>query len=381
MSKQRCYFAGVALCAAFHAQSAFAQLYGASPFQNQFYKFDMVTGMALTTTPVTVAGFTVTGINSVTIDPTTNIAYAVVKLSGVAGRVLITIDLPTAAGVQVGNLGDNFSSITFRPDGQLFGVTGDGASTPETLYTIDKATGTTTVARALGNGADGEVIAFNPNDGMIYHWSGNGTVVFEKVDGTAPFTNVTNIPIVGATNGETFGAVWDGCQNLFITSNISSSFNTFDVNGTVTPPFGAAPDDIRGLALVGGNTCDTDLSVSIDTVPPDPVPAGPVTINVTVHSNGLARALAPVVAIALPASVSGATTTGCAEDPNGIPTCTLPTLFAGDTSTIAIAGMYNGNLGSVTASVSTMSNDTQAANDSAQFIFGDRIFADDFEGP
>lgn len=378
MSKYRQF--AYAVAAALFASSAHAQMYGASPFQNQFYKVDIVAGTALTTTPVSVPGRTITGINAVTIDPTTNIAYAVVKASGVTGRLLITIDLPTAVGVEVGNLGDNFSSLTFRADGQLFGTTGNGAAVPETLWTIDKATATPTLAATLGNGADGEIIAYNPIDTMLYHWSGNGTVVYEKITSTPPYT-LTNIPIIGTTSGETFGAVWDGCQNLFITSNISSSFNTFATDGTVTAAYGAMPDDTRGLALVGGNTCDADLSVSIATVPADPVPAGPVTINIDVHSAGLARAIAPVLTITLPPAISGAATTGCVEDPNGVPTCTLKTMFAGDTTTIAIAGMYNGTIGTVTAAVSTSSNDPQPANNSASFIFGDRIFADDFEGP
>ncbi|MGK7874075.1 MAG: hypothetical protein AB4426_12405 [Xenococcaceae cyanobacterium] len=31
---------------------------------------------------------------------------------------------------------------------------------------------TPTFVTALGNGSDGEAIAFNPDDGLIYHWSG-----------------------------------------------------------------------------------------------------------------------------------------------------------------------------------------------------------------
>lgn len=361
-------------------QDAHAQLYGASPFQNQFYQIDIVAGTALTTTAVTVPSRTITGINAVTIDPTTNIAYAIVKASGVTGRLLITIDLPTAVGVEVGNLGDNFSSLTFRADGQLFGTTGNGAAVPETLWTIDKATAVPTLAATLGNGADGEIIAYSPNDTMLYHWSGNGTVVYETITSTPPYT-VTNIPIIGTTSGETFGAVWDGCQGLFITSNISSSFNTFATDGTVTAAYGAAPDDVRGLALVGGNTCDADLAVSIDSVPRTPQVAGPVTLMADVHSAGLARAITPVLTITLPASVTAATTTGCVEDPAGIPTCTLKTMFAGDTTPVTIAGTYDGNLGSVTVAASTSSNDPQPANNSASFVFGDRIFADGFEGP
>jgi hypothetical protein len=41
-------------------------------------------------------------------------------------------------------MGDKFSSITFSENGQLYGVTCDGAITPESLYQIDKNTGVAT---------------------------------------------------------------------------------------------------------------------------------------------------------------------------------------------------------------------------------------------
>jgi len=370
------YAAGVAL-----APAAQAQLYGASPFQNQFYELDMVTGAAITTNAIDVPTRTITGTNSVTIDPTTNIAYAVVKATGVTGRLLVTIDLDTAVGVEIGNLGDNFSSLAFRADGQLFGVTGDGATVPETLYLIDKGNASVTLASALGNGADGEVIAFEPRDGMLYHWSGNGTVVFEKLESSPPYT-VTNIPIVGATNGETFGAVWDECTGVFITSNINSAFNTFAPDGTVTPQYGTTPDDVRGLALVGPNSCDVDLSPTLSIAPAEPTPAGAVSLDVQVHNAGPARALAPTLAITLPASLSAASTTGCAEDPTGIPTCTLPVLFGGDVATVTIAATYDGTPSSlVTVQAATTSNDTDAGNDIATLAIDDTIFANGFELP
>ena len=361
------------------APAAHAQLYGTSSFQNQLWKLDMATGASLAVSVITVPTRTITGANTVVIDPTTDVAYAVVKATGVTGRLLITVDLDTGAGVEIGNLGDNFSSLVFRPDGQLFGVTGDGATVPETLYLIDKATAAATVATALGNGADGELIGFNPRDGMLYHWSGNGTVVYEKILADPPYT-VTNIPIIGTTSGETFGTVWDECTGVFMTANIGSAFNTFAPDGTVTPQFGTTPDDIRGMALIGPNSCDVDLSVSLSLTPPEPTPSGAVSITALVANSGPARALAPTVTITLPASITAATTTGCAEDPAGIPTCTLPTQFRGESASIVIDGTYDGTQSSlVTVSAATASNDTAPENDSATLGINDTIFADSFE--
>ncbi len=346
------------------ADEAIAQLYGSSPFQNEFYELDMQTGTAITTTAVTVPSRTITGINSVTIDPTTGTAYAIVKASGVTGRLLITIDVVTAVGSEIGNLGDNFSSLAFRSDGQLFGVTGDGASVPETLYLIDKSDATKVLATALGNGADGEVIAYNPNDGLFYHWSGNGTIVFESVQSSSPYT-VTGIPITGSASGEIFGAVWDECLGQFLVSNIASNFRTWTTSGVASAGFGANPDDIRGMALVGQNTCDVDLVTALVSSPPAPEAGDPVTFTITVINNGPARALTPSVSVTLPAIVTGATSTGCPEDPNGTTTCSLPTLFSGDSAQFVIQGTMAPGSGVLIATAASTSDETTPADNTA----------------
>ena len=347
-----------------------AQLYGGSPFQNEFYQLDIDSGAAITTTPVTVPTRTITGINGVTIDPTTGIAYAIVKATAVTGRLLIRIDLATAVGVEIGNLGDNFSSLTFRGDGQLFGTTGNGATVPETLYLIDKTNATKVLAASLGNGADGEIIAFNPDDGLLYHWSGNGTVFFESILATAPYT-VTNIPITGGpTAGETFGAVWDECRNVFITSNISSSYATVTPAGVYSPAFGTAPDDIRGMALVGRNTCNVYLSTAITVTPSTPANGAPVTIDFVVSNAGFARALAPTVTLTLPANLTGVTSTGCAESPAGTTVCTLPTIFGGANRSFSVQGTFTGGSGTISSAVSTTSVDTVAGNNSSSAPLG-----------
>ncbi|MBK8520915.1 MAG: DUF11 domain-containing protein [Chitinophagaceae bacterium] len=156
-------------------------LAGTSPFQDSLWtvRYPGLTTI-LTHLGPTLSGFTITGINGLATHPMTGEHYSILKVSGVSGRVLAKINLQTGVCTQIGNLGDNFSSITFRYDGQLFGVTGDGATVPETLYLIDHTNATKTLVRALGAGADGEVICYNPDDNFIYHWSGNGTVVYEK---------------------------------------------------------------------------------------------------------------------------------------------------------------------------------------------------------
>ncbi|MEO6688832.1 MAG: hypothetical protein ABIS07_16980 [Dokdonella sp.] len=358
---------------------AHAQLYGASASQNQLYKLDMDTAGAITSMAVAVPKQTITGIYSVTIDPTTNIAYAVVSTTTVPGRLLITVDLPTAVGTEIGTLGDAVDSLAFRADGQLFGVTDGGATVPETLYLIDKTNAASTMAASLGSGTENGVIAFNPHDSAFYHWFGSTSVVYEKVESDTPYT-ITGIPITGTTNGETSGAVWDECRNLFLTSNAGSQFATFGTDGTVSAPFGTAPDVIRGLALVGPNTCDVDLAASFDVTPPNPLPISAVTFMAQIANTGPARALSPVLTFTFPPSITSATTTGCVEDPDGVPTCTLPMLFAGDMASVNVDATYSGGDNEIaTVTATTASHDTVTANNTAVVSLGDTIFIDSFE--
>jgi hypothetical protein len=357
-----------------------AQLYGTNAQANSggnggaLYQFDPDSGayVAGSGTQVTLSGFTVNGVLSVTIDPTDGTAYMILKVTGVPGRVLATVNLATGVATQIGNLGDSFSSLTFRADGQLFGVTGDGATVPETLYLIDKATAAKTLATALGNGDDGEVIAYNPDDGLIYHWSGNLSRVFETILATPPYT-VTDVPITGAPSGETFGAVYDACRNVFIASSSDSTFSLWNPDGSVGASYALNPADIRGLALVPANTCDVDLNISISATPAVPIVGNPVTLTVTVTNNGPARALSPSVAVSLAANITGPVTTGCAEDPAGTPSCTLGNLQSGDITSFTIDGTFANGVGTNSVTVTTISDETAPADNTASLLLGAAI--------
>lgn len=228
---------------------------GASPFQDSMWTINMADYGILQRLAPTVPGSTVTGINGLAKDPTTGITYAILKLTGVSGRVLATIDIHTGVAAVVGNLGDNFATITFNANGSLFGVTGDGASVPETMYRIDKATAAKTLFRALGNGNDGEVIVYNTQNNFFYHWSGNGSQVFERFD-TTGVDAIVNIPILTVTGGETFGALFLSDGN-FLVSNISSDFRIWDTVGNASAPVATMPDDLRGL---GSGTCTSSVA-------------------------------------------------------------------------------------------------------------------------
>ncbi len=139
---------------------------------------------------ITLAGETVEGGTGLAVNPFTNELYGLLRLDGVDYRELVRIDPLTGVATSIGNTGDFFAGLAFDAAGTLYGVTGDGADTPETLFTFSLADATATLFLALGNGDDGEAIAFNPLDGLMYHASGHDSacededfgLCFESID-------------------------------------------------------------------------------------------------------------------------------------------------------------------------------------------------------
>ncbi len=218
---------------------------GTSSFQDSMWTFNSSDFSVIRRQAPWVVGHTVTGINSITTDPTTGVNYVILKETGVSNRVLATINMQTGACTEIGNLGDKFATLAFNANGTLFGVTGNGATVPETMYQIDKATATKTLFRPLGAGADGEIIAYCADDAKFYHWSGNGTVVWERFDTTGTDV-IESLTYTGTPGGETFGALYIG-GGQFLTSNIASQFKHWDTAGVISAALSSNPDDIRGV--------------------------------------------------------------------------------------------------------------------------------------
>ncbi len=171
---------------------------------------------------------TVTGLNGLAVDPTSSIPYVVMKDS--SSRHLASVDLTTAEITVIGDFGEPVSDIAFDATGTLYAVTGTDATSPETLYTVDLATGALTMVVALGNGNDGEALAYCPDDGLMYHLSGTGsTMVFESID--LATTTVTSI----TTNLDSYEALsfaWDPALSAFQVNFRGGNAITLDTSGT-----------------------------------------------------------------------------------------------------------------------------------------------------
>jgi hypothetical protein len=214
---------------------------------NQIYQINTANAGISNMHQVTLAGFTVTSSLALAANPLNGTLYAVVGVTG--GRRLITIDPNTGIGTNIGALNRNFSSLAFRADGSLIGVTGDGdPNNPETLYSINTTNATSTIMFALGNGADGETIAMHPST-ILYHSSGNGTAEFESINLA---TQV--VTPLGSASGEAFAMGWSTAVGQMFLSDISNDLYTVNLsNGarTLVGSMGSSlPNDNRGLAFV-----------------------------------------------------------------------------------------------------------------------------------
>jgi hypothetical protein len=193
------------------------------------HTIDPVTGTEVAAAPISTTAGAAIACNGLALDPVSGQIYVIVRNSGNV-RKLAVLNPATAFATIVGTMSDAFAGIAFRADGVLFGVTGDGATASESLFTVNPANGQSTFVMALGNGTDGETIAFGA-DGFLYHCSGLSTIVFEKID---TFSNViTPIPLSGFTYSEMLSVtLWAG-GNL-VGMDLNDDLVMLTTNGVAT---------------------------------------------------------------------------------------------------------------------------------------------------
>ena len=144
----------------------------------------------------------------------------------------------------------------------LFGVTGDQSLSanpidPETFFSVSIIDASTAIIQTLGNGNDGESIAFRPSDGLMYHWSGLGDIVtptqiMETINlNTQAVTNIVE-DFTGYDPREVFGSTYDPGLDRFLFTDINDNLGAVTPGGTYSL-IGGLETDMRGLAFNGGN--------------------------------------------------------------------------------------------------------------------------------
>ena len=259
-------------------------LYSISRDDSLLRVVDPSTGETISSVPITLAGRIVSSGNGLATHPVTGKLFALLTLVGQPGRQLVTINPATGVATSIGNTGDQFAGLAFNSNGILFAVVGDkknqtvGGLPPETLFTLNTSNATPTQMLILGGGNDGEAIGFNPNDGLIYHASGNDTVgngcpsssscveIFESVN---PITlTVTNIPISGnyapfTDNYFEVAALTHVSGNVLLLADIDQNLYKITTAGVVT--FVGSMDHVsKGLAFVPKPPDDFDADGKAD---------------------------------------------------------------------------------------------------------------------
>ena len=188
-----------------------------------------LTGAEISSVAISVSGDSIANSTGLAISPVSNEMYAAVALNSQnrPERNIIKLDRETGLATNIGNSGQPIANLAFDDSGVLYAIIGDCKSgcgagiNPESLFTVDLNDGSLTFVQALGNGDDGEAIAFNPTDGMMYHMSGIGAgLIFEKINLSTGV--VTPIPLSGdsVADLEAIGFTYDSAQGLFVGSLI-----------------------------------------------------------------------------------------------------------------------------------------------------------------
>lgn len=229
------------------------KLYSISPRDDELRVIDTQdVPQTISSVTITLPAQTVEGGNGLAMHPSTGVVYGLLKLQGQLGRELVTINPNTGVATSVGNTGDLFAGLAFDNAGTLYGVTGDGAGVPERLYTLSTVNASKVLKGQLGHGNDGETIAFNPDDGFLYHQSGEGVPnvneIYELINPAAlPAVVVpaTQITLTGQDYAESGALTWEGTEN-FIMADLGRRMFRISTAGVVSF-MGVIDHDSKGL--------------------------------------------------------------------------------------------------------------------------------------
>jgi uncharacterized repeat protein (TIGR01451 family) len=286
----------------------------------------------------------------------------------------------------LGNItvGGNASyTVTVSVDANTTGTITNNASVSSSTADSNAANDSTSEDTAISSEADLSISKVDDVDPVV---AGNNLVYTITVDNAGPGdaqnvvvtdtlpAGVTFVSSTGCTEDPTgvpscsLGTIAAGA-NASYTVTVSVDANT---TGTITnnaSVTSSATDPDPSNDSISENTLvntEVDLAVTdIDDI--DPIIAGNnLVYTVTVDNAGPSDAQNVVVTDTLPAGVTFVSSTGCAEDPTGVPSCSLGTIAAGGSASYDVTVNVDASTtGTITnnVSVTTSTNDTNPAND------------------
>lgn len=127
------------------------------------------------------------------------------ELFGVSFNKLYSIDPETAESTEIGALGGfGMNSLTFTPDGQLYG----GAYNSTNLFSIDVNTGQASPAGTMGEQSSGDLVY---HEGELMMSTRSGKLISIDMENG----RVTGTDVVGSISGGTYGVASTGDDELY----------------------------------------------------------------------------------------------------------------------------------------------------------------------
>lgn len=238
--------------AAAQAQVIYA-VTGAGGGASSLYTVNPITGAA---TLVGATGMShMTGLD---FDPTTGVLYGVVDSGFTGTPQLVTVNTSTGAATVVGALGGSFAipDISFDPSGQLY-AWGDS---PDTLFTINKATGVATdVGNPNGLGTAATGLAFS-SSGTLYMKSSSDLFTINPATG-ADLTGPVTLTGPGDSPKNSLTFDWNTGTLYTITGNNSAGSR---------PSFLATIDPVGGTWTTIGDMGVLNMSALAISAVPEP---------------------------------------------------------------------------------------------------------------
>ena len=150
---------------------------------SEVMRVNLINGAVVASVPLTVAGESVVNVVSWDRQPGTADYFALVELAGQATHELVTVDPDSGVATPRGDTGRYLDAIAFDDAGTLFAVPSANDSDPTHLVTLNPTTGAATASWEIGPATQRATLAFNPDDGKLYHFSGTlpHVDVFESI--------------------------------------------------------------------------------------------------------------------------------------------------------------------------------------------------------
>ena len=135
-------------------------------------------GVILNRMPISLDSGSFNGVTSLAENPVDNKTYIAVN-RGAGVFNLAELNLTNGTASYVMSLSDRIASIAFTDQGDCYAISGDGSNTPSVLYSVNLTTKTMTSVIDLEptvEQADGEALAYNTTDDLMYRLTGRDTL-------------------------------------------------------------------------------------------------------------------------------------------------------------------------------------------------------------